>query len=99
MMIRHTFPAALNTVREWLEDEKNREKVDAIIFCTFLDKEFDVYNDLMNYYFPGGTAEAEANPEAKDEGKADEKKPEEEEEEAKEEKKPEDGSKDSPAEK
>jgi len=43
---------ALNTVRKWLEDENNRDKVDLIIFCTFLDNEKTCYEQWMPEYFP-----------------------------------------------
>jgi len=49
------YPAAriaLSTVRKWLEKDDNKNKVDRIIFCTFLDKEQVCYTTLMPEYFP-----------------------------------------------
>jgi len=43
---------ALNTLREWLNDEQNRSKVDLIVFCTYLPKELVCYEKLMPLYFP-----------------------------------------------
>lgn len=43
---------ALNAVRQWLENPVNQDKVDAIVFCTFLDQEFAAYSELIPYYFP-----------------------------------------------
>lgn len=41
---------ALNTVRNWLE--KNRGQMDRVIFCVFLQKDLDVYRQLLPVYFP-----------------------------------------------
>jgi len=49
------FPAsqiALKTIRIWLETDNNREKVDKIVFCTFLERERFCYNKLTPFYFP-----------------------------------------------
>jgi len=43
---------ALDTVRKWLENEENRNKVDVIVFCTYLEKELVCYQKLMPFYFP-----------------------------------------------
>eukprot|EP01116_Phalansterium_solitarium_P018673 TRINITY_DN5037_c0_g1_i2.p1 TRINITY_DN5037_c0_g1~~TRINITY_DN5037_c0_g1_i2.p1 ORF type:complete len:638 (+),score=231.06 TRINITY_DN5037_c0_g1_i2:95-1915(+) len=43
---------ALQTVRDWLQTGDNRHKVDAIVFCTFLDKELRCYEQLLPHYFP-----------------------------------------------
>eukprot|EP01090_Pellita_catalonica_P017205 TRINITY_DN513_c0_g1_i1.p1 TRINITY_DN513_c0_g1~~TRINITY_DN513_c0_g1_i1.p1 ORF type:complete len:462 (-),score=118.48 TRINITY_DN513_c0_g1_i1:18-1403(-) len=43
---------ALDTIRKWLETGDNKDKVDRIIFCTFLDKEIYCYEHLMPAYFP-----------------------------------------------
>jgi len=43
---------ACETVRQWLEDESNRNCVDRIIFVTFLDKERICYQRLLQEYFP-----------------------------------------------
>ncbi|KAL9652503.1 hypothetical protein ABK040_000075 [Willaertia magna] len=41
---------AMHTVRQWLE--KNHDKVDRIIFVTFLPREVDMYNTVAPYFFP-----------------------------------------------
>lgn len=41
---------ALETTRRWLE--VHHDKVDMIVFCTFLEKEWDCYEQLLPYYFP-----------------------------------------------
>eukprot|EP00759_Apiculatamorpha_spiralis_P013147 PhF_6_TR19941/c0_g1_i2/m.29018 len=41
---------ALRTVREWLE--VNGDRVDKIVFCTFMEHELGVYERLMPTYFP-----------------------------------------------
>jgi O-acetyl-ADP-ribose deacetylase (regulator of RNase III) len=41
---------ALETARRWLEE--HHDKVDMIVFCTFLEKEWDCYEALMPFYFP-----------------------------------------------
>jgi hypothetical protein len=41
---------ALETTRKWLE--AHHDKVDMIVFCTFLEKEWDCYEALLPYYFP-----------------------------------------------
>jgi len=43
---------ALNMIRKWLENTENRNKVDLIIFCTYLPKELSTYQKLMPFYFP-----------------------------------------------
>ena len=43
---------ALHSVRSWLENKKNLESVDLIIFCTFLEKELVCFEKLMPMYFP-----------------------------------------------
>jgi len=45
---------ALQTVRSWLEEEDNKDKVDKIVFCTFLDNDFAIYRKLLPYFFPVG---------------------------------------------
>jgi len=42
----------LKTVRDWLGKDDNRNKVDKIIFCTFLDKERFCYHKLTPLFFP-----------------------------------------------
>jgi len=41
---------ALSTTREWLEE--NRELVDSVIFCVFLEKDEEIYRSLLPRYFP-----------------------------------------------
>ncbi|EFC35193.1 predicted protein, partial [Naegleria gruberi] len=41
---------AMHTIRQWLEI--NHDKVDRIIFITFLKKEVDMYNTVAPYFFP-----------------------------------------------
>jgi TATA box-binding protein-associated factor RNA polymerase I subunit A len=43
---------ALKTVRSWLDDENHSDKVDRIIFCTFLPIDVEIYEELMPRYFP-----------------------------------------------
>lgn len=48
---REAAEIALKTVRKWLL--KNSDKIDRIIFCTFLSRDFQIYQRLMtNKYFP-----------------------------------------------
>lgn len=44
---------ALKTVREWLDSNEDEiERMDRIIFCTFLDKDEQIYRRLLPEYFP-----------------------------------------------
>jgi O-acetyl-ADP-ribose deacetylase (regulator of RNase III) len=43
---------ALKTTRAWLDTDDNRNKVDRIIFCTFLPREETCYTELLAEYFP-----------------------------------------------
>lgn len=44
---------ALKTIRNWLESsEENMSSVDLIVFCTFTETDFDIYNNLMPLVFP-----------------------------------------------
>ena len=43
---------ALDTVRKWLQSDENRDAVDRIVFCTFLEKEWQCYTTLFPEYFP-----------------------------------------------
>lgn len=61
---------ALNTVRQWLEEPKNREKAQAIVFCSFLDEELETYSRLLPYYFPPEPAAAREPQPAEDAAKA-----------------------------
>ncbi|XP_033734812.1 ADP-ribose glycohydrolase MACROD2-like [Pecten maximus] len=42
----------LSTMREWLEDSDNGDKVDRIIFCLFMPQDVVLYEELMQLYFP-----------------------------------------------
>jgi O-acetyl-ADP-ribose deacetylase (regulator of RNase III) len=57
--IRPATHIALQTVREFLENEENREKTDRIVFVVFEHKDQDVYYELIPEYFPitAGTTE------------------------------------------
>ena len=37
---------ALTTVRDWLLEKENNRRVDRIVFCTFLDKDKEIYETL-----------------------------------------------------
>jgi len=43
---------ALESVREWLEDNEYRNNIKRIIFCLFLDVDIKVYHKLLPIYFP-----------------------------------------------
>eukprot|EP01128_Nolandella_sp_AFSM9_P007350 TRINITY_DN39_c0_g1_i2.p1 TRINITY_DN39_c0_g1~~TRINITY_DN39_c0_g1_i2.p1 ORF type:complete len:334 (-),score=92.57 TRINITY_DN39_c0_g1_i2:58-1059(-) len=43
---------ALEVVREWCEVPGNLDKIDLLIFCTFLEREEQCYERLMFEYFP-----------------------------------------------
>ncbi|KAG4096254.1 A1pp-domain-containing protein [Neocallimastix lanati (nom. inval.)] len=43
---------ALKTVREWLDTNNNKEKVDKIIFCVFLPVDNKLYLDNLRTFFP-----------------------------------------------
>jgi len=45
---------ALRTVRRWLEEEKNHEKIDRIVFCLFMQKDQDIYSKMLPLVFPTG---------------------------------------------
>lgn len=49
---RQAANVALRTVRMWLEVPGNANKIDLIVFCTFLDKDKVIYNELIPKYFP-----------------------------------------------
>ena len=45
--------AALKTVREWLVENDNYNKVNRVIFCTYTPENFNIYQELMaRLYFP-----------------------------------------------
>ena len=37
---------ALSTVRNWLSEKENNERIDRIVFCTFLDRDKEIYDAL-----------------------------------------------------
>eukprot|EP01041_Mallomonas_annulata_P007075 gene7075-14389_t len=43
---------ALQTVRQWLEVKENFSSIDLVLFCTFLEKDLDIYKTLLCEYFP-----------------------------------------------
>ncbi|CAG8496684.1 15591_t:CDS:10 [Funneliformis mosseae] len=43
---------ALSTIRKWLEGHQNLDKIDRIIFCVFEIENKDVYEVLLQLYFP-----------------------------------------------
>ncbi|KAK2853038.1 hypothetical protein Q7C36_008239 [Tachysurus vachellii] len=48
---------ALNTVRDWLKE--NKDKIDRIVFCVFLENDYGIYNRKMSDYFPPDNEECE----------------------------------------
>ena len=52
---RDAAHVALNTVRLWLV--KNHSFIDQIIFCTYLNTDFKIYQELMAEYFPESTVD------------------------------------------
>ena len=47
---RQAAHVALNTVRLWLE--LNQSHIEQVVFCTYKDKDFELYKELMCEYFP-----------------------------------------------
>ena len=45
---------ALRSVRGWLEENKNHEKIDRVVFCLFLQKDQDIYSKMLPLVFPLG---------------------------------------------
>jgi O-acetyl-ADP-ribose deacetylase (regulator of RNase III) len=43
---------ALRTVRTWLEDPKNFDSVDRIVFCVYNPPDVEVYEQMLQLYFP-----------------------------------------------
>jgi len=64
---------ALDTVRKWLEEPENRESVDLILFCTFMDRDDSIYRDTMPLYFAPSSELAESSSGLDTERNADEK--------------------------
>ena len=55
---------ALTTVKDWLNDPNNKDAVDDIIFCVFLDKDSVIYQQLIPEYFlasDNGSTETKGN--------------------------------------
>ena len=52
---RDAAHVALKTVRLWLE--KNHSSIDQIIFCTYLNTDFMIYEEIMAEYFPESTVD------------------------------------------
>jgi O-acetyl-ADP-ribose deacetylase len=42
----------LRTVRQWLEEASNREKVDRVVFVSYSKREEEIYRTWMQYFFP-----------------------------------------------
>ncbi|KXS19479.1 A1pp-domain-containing protein [Gonapodya prolifera JEL478] len=61
---------ALQTAREWIEGE-GMDEIDRIIFCVFLQVDWEIYRRLAPLYFPPPPAEA-ASPGAEPDGAGDE---------------------------
>ena len=55
---------ALREVRHWLDVPGNSDKVDKVIFCTFLEREVRMYASLMPCYFPSVGGEEEKSAES-----------------------------------
>ncbi|XP_037031471.1 ganglioside-induced differentiation-associated-protein 2-like [Bradysia coprophila] len=43
---------ALETIRNWLDEDEYAAKVKRVIFCLFLQDDIDIYHKLMPKYFP-----------------------------------------------
>ncbi|XP_036430966.1 ADP-ribose glycohydrolase MACROD2 isoform X2 [Colossoma macropomum] len=48
---------ALNTVRDWLK--KNKDEIDRVIFCVFLETDYEIYKRKMSDFFPPDNKECE----------------------------------------
>ncbi|KAJ3035085.1 O-acetyl-ADP-ribose deacetylase macrod1, partial [Rhizoclosmatium hyalinum] len=46
---------ALNTVRDFLESDEG-QSVESVVFCIFLDIDWNIYNELMPLYFPSSSS-------------------------------------------
>jgi len=49
---------ALRSVRRWLEEDSNHEKIDKVVFCLFLQKDQDIYRKMLPIVFPVGPQHA-----------------------------------------
>lgn len=45
-------PVAIQCVRNWLEKDDISKNVERVIFCLFLPKDVDIYEELMQHFFP-----------------------------------------------
>lgn len=43
---------ALNTIRNWLKTSDCNNQIERIVFCVFLDKDLEIYKQLLHEYFP-----------------------------------------------
>jgi O-acetyl-ADP-ribose deacetylase (regulator of RNase III) len=43
---------ALQTVRQWLDQDTHRGLLDRVVFCTFLAVDVEIYRELLPVYFP-----------------------------------------------
>ncbi|XP_025105028.1 uncharacterized protein LOC112570681 isoform X3 [Pomacea canaliculata] len=50
--VKAATDVALQTIREWLEKDKYADKIERIILCLFLKKDVEVYEQLLQVYFP-----------------------------------------------
>eukprot|EP00112_Aurelia_sp_Birch-Aquarium-sp1_P016865 Seg3858.3 transcript_id=Seg3858.3/GoldUCD/mRNA.D3Y31 product="O-acetyl-ADP-ribose deacetylase MACROD2" protein_id=Seg3858.3/GoldUCD/D3Y31 len=53
---------ALNTVRQWLEVKEHAEQIDRIIFCVYLNKDWNYYADYLQFYFPCEEVKQQGDP-------------------------------------
>jgi len=51
----------LQTTRKWLELEDHAEKINKIIFCFFLKKDWEIYVRCLQFYFPCEEAQQECS--------------------------------------
>ena len=50
--MREAATIALGTIRKWLDKPGNADKVDRIVFCTFLAREQEAYDKITPFFFP-----------------------------------------------
>lgn len=72
--VEKATPVVMETVRDWLLVEENSESIDKIIFCVFLKKDVEVYENNLLEFFPVDRPvpteeQEEKNPKAKEETK------------------------------
>ncbi|KAJ3292155.1 O-acetyl-ADP-ribose deacetylase macrod1 [Borealophlyctis nickersoniae] len=61
---------ALATVRDWLAKNGNAAKIDLIIFCIFLQRDWDVYKETLPRFFPPANQSKKQKVHGGDEGGA-----------------------------